>query len=47
MQEEKSETAGNERQVLFPAIMSIGAQKGYVLRPTKGRIALDLGRYLD
>ena len=30
MQEEKSETAGTERQVLFPAIMSIGEAAAYL-----------------
>ena len=30
MQEEKSETAGTERQVLFPAIMSIAEAAAYL-----------------
>lgn len=30
MQEKKSETAGTERQVLFPAIMSIGEAAAYL-----------------
>lgn len=30
MQEEKSETAGTERQVLFPAIMSIAEAASYL-----------------